>query len=106
MLRILLTFFLSGLLLISWADDIYLGSQAPGDASSDYGFSENDTYLPSESPNTTLSKTLVNRASLDNIVRDPRNTGTKSVLNHIQLTSAPWPKPGRSLLCLIMLLLQ
>lgn len=106
MLRILLTFFLSGLLLITWADDIYLGSQAPGDASNDYGFSENDTYLPSEAPDTALSKSSANRASLDDVVLDLANSGTKSALNHIQLAPAPWPQPGRSLLCLFMLLLQ
>lgn len=104
MLRILLTFFLSGLLLITWADDIYLGSQAPGDTFND--FSENDTYLPSEAPDITLSKTLTNRASLDDVVLDLENSPTKPSLNHIRLAPAPWPQPGRSLVYLIMLLLQ
>jgi hypothetical protein len=104
MLRILLTFFLGGLLLITWADDIYLGSQAPGDTFND--FSENDTYLPSEAPDTALNKALANRASLSDVGLDLQNSGTKSALDHIQSTSAIRPQPGRSLLYLIMLLLQ
>jgi hypothetical protein len=46
MIRAAFTYFLGFLLLISWVDDIYLGSQTPDDPSDDFCFSENDVYLP------------------------------------------------------------
>jgi len=60
MIRAIFTGFLASLLLITWADDIYLGSQTPDDPSNDCSCFDNDNFLSGE----------VQQSSLIRIVKD------------------------------------
>ncbi len=58
MIRAIFACFLASLLLITWADDIYLGDQTPDDPSDDCGYSDNDIFISGEAQQNLLIKTV------------------------------------------------
>ena len=104
MIRAILKGFLASLLLITWADDIYLGSQTPDEPSGDCCSYDNDNFLPCEVRQSSLIR-IVTDLPLFQGTFDSNDASTPFVLGQSSLTPVK-PRLGLSLFYVFMSLLR
>ena len=104
MIRAILNGFLASLLLITWADDIYLGSQTLDDPSGDCCSFDNDNFLPSEVRQSSLIR-IVADLPLFMGTFDSNEARTPFVFGQSSLTPVT-PRLGLSLFYVFMSLLR
>ena len=104
MIRTIFTCFAASLLLITWADDIYLGSQYPDDPSDDCCVSDNDNFLPCEVQQCSWIKAVTDLPLFQGMF-DANEARAPFILGQIFLTPVK-PRRSLSLFYLFMSLLR
>ena len=104
MIRAILNGFLASLLLITWADDIYLGSQTPNEPPGDCCSYDNDNFLPCEVRQSSLIR-IVTDLPLFQGTFDSNEARTPFLLGQGSLTPVK-PRLGLSLFYVFMSLLR
>ena|ERR1700756_288737 len=104
MIRAILNGFLASLLLITWADDICLGSQTPDDPAGDCCAFDNDNFLPCEVRQSSLIRIVADLPSFMG-TDDPNEAITPFVLGQSFQTPVT-PRVGLSLFYVFMSLLR
>jgi hypothetical protein len=103
MIRAILNSFVASLILITWADDVYLGSQTIADSSDECCSVDNDNFLPCEVRQSLLVRIIID-GPLSHSQFDWSKTEVLSFFHQLFVTSLK-PRWGLSLYYMFMSLL-